>query len=66
MSKQLLKNFAIRSYICAQCGKEYDWNTEFTDKEMKEEYAGNFPNDTDMLEDVAVVCDDCYKKMGLE
>jgi len=46
-------------YQCAQCGKVYKY--EWSDEEAKEEFFKKFKGKK--LEDAAVICDDCYKKL---
>lgn len=50
------------TYTCARCGKSFE--SDWTDEEAQAEAAEKF--DAEELEDAAVVCDDCYKTMGLE
>lgn len=51
---------------CEHCGKTFPRDETFTEEDMKAEYVKNFPDDPDMKEDIAIICDDCYKKVGLE
>ena len=48
---------------CAHCRREYPRNPDFTEEDMRKEYAENFPDDPEMKEEVDLVCDDCYKEM---
>ncbi len=62
--KHLLENFAIKQ--CAGCGLELPKLSAEEDKQMRIEYALNFPNDPEMKEEIEILCDDCYKKTGLK
>lgn len=53
-------------FTCEACGRTETSEEEWTEEMRKEEYKKNFPNDPDMKEPLAIVCDDCYKKMGLK
>jgi hypothetical protein len=59
-----LKGFAANpgpnQYECAACGGIFD--KVGSDEDADKEYAGLFPTHSD--EPRAVVCDDCFKKMG--
>lgn len=48
-------------YTCAACKEEFD--TGWIDEEATTELAQTFPGVA--KEDCSLVCDDCYKKMGL-
>lgn len=51
-----------RAYICAMC-KEECWTDEgWTDEDAKAEMESHFGKNL-APEDVAVVCEDCYKKI---
>lgn len=53
-----------KSYTCASCGKTLERETDEEKKEMlkeKEDVWGDVPMDK-----MAVVCDDCFNKMGLK
>lgn len=45
---------------CDYCGCEYDSDPTFTDQDRLEEYRENFPNDPNMEEARASICEDCY------
>ena len=49
-------------YTCALCGCTF--NKTIPDSEALAEFEANFPGDD--IEDTEVVCDNCYKAMGLE
>jgi hypothetical protein len=54
-----MKQQTCDTFTCAACGDTF--NKEWSDEEAKAEAAKKFPNDSDMV----VVCDDCYRGMGL-
>lgn len=47
-------------YICTICRKEFE--SSWSDEEAVDELSQTFPGYS--KEDCAVVCEDCYKKMG--
>lgn len=50
------------SYKCEHCGGTFPYDPEWSDEDAMDERAtngwGHVPD-----EDMAIVCDDCYKKM---
>jgi hypothetical protein len=53
-----------RDFTCDLCGKTYE--KEVSDAEMDAEYRERFAAAHAMNAERAVVCDDCWKLMGLE
>ena len=47
-------------YRCAACGGVFDKG--WSDEDAKAEHTKTFPETP--LDDCAIVCDDCYKRMG--
>lgn len=51
------------SYRCANCSGVFEFDPKWSDEDARQEAAGLFtPNE---LVNAAVVCDDCYRRMGL-
>ena len=48
------------TYRCSVCKKVYEFGN---DEEALDELATNFPGTS--VDECGIVCDDCYKKMGL-
>ena len=52
-----------RTYICSSCGGEYEYAEDWTDDDaLAEAEANGFDDENDLN---VIVCDDCYKSMGL-
>lgn len=47
------------TYTCAECGGEFEKG--WSDEEAKAEFGAEFTSHD--LDDAALVCDDCYKKI---
>jgi len=59
--EEMLKKYPDKWYQCAECGGI--WMKEWSDEDCAEEYKENFPNDPNREFPIAVICDDCYKKL---
>ena len=52
------------SYQCALCKGTFDYIPEWTDEDAATEHQKLFGNPVDEQQD-EIVCDDCFKKMGM-
>lgn len=58
----MTKKTASHKYTCANCLGEFE--TGWTDEEALAEYEQQFPRSHAAGEEMAMVCDDCYKQMA--